>query len=114
MYKEIFGGQYTNLSRFKDMPPMPGMDYDDKNKERIMNIGLPINPHTILYGCDSNPNMGEVKWGKNISLSVDAGSKDTADRFYKMLSAGGKVFMPMADMFWGAYWGMCEDRFGIT
>jgi PhnB protein len=20
----------------------------------------------------------------------------------------------MADMFWGAYWGMCEDRFGIN
>ncbi len=30
------------------------------------------------------------------------------------LSAGGKVTIPLQDMFWGAYFGSCPDRFGIN
>ena len=113
-YKAIFGGEYLHISRFKDMPAMPGMTVSDKDQERIMHVSLPINSQNILYGSDSNPNLGEVKWGKNITLSVAPDSKEEADRLYKMLSDGGKAHMPMADMFWGAYWGMCEDKFGIN
>lgn len=29
------------------------------------------------------------------------------------LPAGGQATMPMQKMFWGAYFGMCADKFGI-
>lgn len=32
---------------------------------------------------------------------------------FAALSEGGKVVMPMADVFWGAYFGSFADRFGL-
>ena len=29
------------------------------------------------------------------------------------LSAGGKVTMELQDMFWGAYFGSCTDKYGV-
>jgi PhnB protein len=51
--------------------------------------------------------------GNNFSLSVNAESKEEADRLHAGLSAGGEVHMPMGDQFWGSYFGMCKDKFGI-
>ena len=113
-YKSVFGGEYLNVHRFKDLPPMPGMTIDDKHKERIMNIALPINEANILYGSDGNPNFGQVPFGKNVTLSISTDSKEKADKIFNMLADGGTISMPMGDMFWGAYFGMCDDKFGIS
>jgi PhnB protein len=113
-YKTVFGGEFASISRFKDMPPMPGMSFDEKTGQRLMHVSLPIHGNNVLMGCDSNPNMGQVQMGKNITLAVDAESKEQADAYYQKLADGGQAHMPMGDMFWGAYWGMCTDRFGIN
>jgi PhnB protein len=42
------------------------------------------------------------------------GSKAEADRLFNGLSAGGNITMPIADAFWGDYFGMFEDKFGIN
>jgi PhnB protein len=47
----------------------------------------------------------------HVSLHPD--SREEADPMFKLLSDGGEVVMPMADAFWGDYFGMCKDRFGI-
>ena len=57
--------------------------------------------------------MGDVPMGKNVSLSVNADSKDEADRIFQMLAEGGHITMPIANTFWGAYFGMMIDKFGI-
>jgi PhnB protein len=113
-YKSIFGGEYQTISKFKDMPPMPGMELPDSAKERIMHVSLPISKETILMGSDSNPAMGKVPFGKQISLSVNTESKAEADRIFNALAAGGQITMPIGEMFWGAYFGMLDDKFGIS
>ncbi len=114
-YKTVFGSEFASIGRFKDMPPMPGMSFDEKAGNLLMHVSLPINNSgCVLMGCDANPNMGQVKWGKNITLSVDAESREQADAYYTALADGGKAHMPMGDMFWGSYWGMCEDKFGVN
>lgn len=114
-YKSVFGGEFNRLSRFKDMPAMPGAgELPNHIKERIMHVSLPVSKETILMGSDANPMMGEVTVGQHLSISVNAESKQEADKIFHGLSAGGKVTMPIADMFWGAYFGMLEDKFGIT
>jgi PhnB protein len=40
-------------------------------------------------------------------------SRAEADRLFNELSAGGKVEMPLADMFWGDYFGSWVDKFGV-
>ncbi len=43
-----------------------------------------------------------------------AQSKVETDKIFAGLSAGGKITMPLANTFWGDYFGMCEDKFGIN
>lgn len=43
---------------------------------------------------------------------MNLNKKDIAVSFMR-LAAGGKIEMPMQDTFWGAYFGMITDKFGI-
>ena len=52
--------------------------------------------------------------GNNFSLSLTVYSKEETDRLFNGLSAGGTVTMPLADTFWGDYFGMFTDKFGIN
>ena len=112
-YQKIFGGEFQTFSRFKDMPPMPGMEIPENLKERILHVSLPISKESILMASDANPAMGEVKMGQNISLSVNTENKEEADRIFTALATGGKITLPMGNMFWGAYFGMLIDPFDI-
>jgi PhnB protein len=54
-----------------------------------------------------------VRFGENVSISINTESREEADRIFNGLSADGVVKMPMTDTFWGAYFGMFSDKFGI-
>ncbi len=40
-YRSVFGGDFSSLVRFKDMP-MEGVKMPKKDENKIMHIGLPI------------------------------------------------------------------------
>ena len=114
-YKSVFGGEFPYVGKFKDMPPAEGSPVlSEADGNKIMHITLPIGDGTILMGSDSNSASGEVAFGQNISLSINAASKEEADKLFNGLSAGGTVTMPMNQTFWGAYFGMFADKFGIN
>jgi PhnB protein len=48
--------------------------------------------------------------GNNTTLCLDVDSIKEADRLFDALSEGGSEGSPMADMPWGAYWGVVLDR----
>ena len=79
-----------------------------------MHVSLPIGKETILMGSDSTSQSGDVIIGTNISISINADSRTEADKLFNGLSAGGKVIMAMQNTFWGAYFGMFIDKFGIN
>lgn len=113
-YQSVFGGEFPYVGKFKDMPAgdnTPPLSEEDADK--IMHITLPIGNGDVIMGSDSNSASGAVVFGGNVSLSINAESKEEADRLFNGLSAGGNPFMPMADTFWGAYFGMFVDIFGI-
>ena len=99
-YKSVFGGEFRQISRFKEAPPMPGQELPAELNERIMHVALPISKETILMGSDSNPMMGEVKSGDYLSVAIVTDSKNDADKIFNGLAAGGKITLPIADMFW--------------
>jgi PhnB protein len=114
-YKSIFGGEFSYVGRFKDIPPSEGMPVDPGMSEKIMHISLPISSETILLGSDTGGEWAaDYKEGNNIQLSVNAESEAEADRIFNGLAAGGRVNMPLAKTFWGAYFGMLTDQFGIN
>jgi PhnB protein len=114
-YKSIFGGEFTYVGRFSEMPEDPNYSMPEKDKNKIMHISLPISKETILMGSDTGGEWApKTVIGNNISLSINAGTKEDADRFFTSLSAGGKQTMPMNQTFWGDYFGMCTDKFNIN
>lgn len=113
-YKSVFGGEFPYLGRFKDAPAGEGdAPLSDADANRIMHVSLPIG-NTILMGSDSHPKYGDVGFGDNISISINAESREETEKIFNGLSAGGKVEMPLSDTFWGAYFGMFKDKFGVN
>jgi PhnB protein len=111
-YKSVFGGEFQALMRFRDNPACGEIAEADKNK--IMHAALPIGNGTILMATDALESMGQkLNVGNNIYISLSPNSKEEADRVFNGLSQGGKVEMPIQDMFWGDYWGSFADKFGV-
>lgn len=114
-YKSVFGGEFVNISKFGEMPPQEGMPpLSDDLKNRVMHVSLPISGETVLMGSDTMPVMHEHLVGNNISLSINTNSREETEMIFHGLSAGGKITMQLADTFWGAYFGMWTDKFGIN
>ena len=111
-YKSVFGGEFTVLQRFKDIPgdnPTP-----PALANQIMHVSLPIAPGYILMGTDAPAEMGfNLTFGNNCHISLSPDSREETERIFNGLSAGGKVEMPLQDMFWGAYFGSFADKFGV-
>lgn len=112
LYRSVFGGEFSSLIRFKDMP-MPGEPLAKKDENKIMHIALPVG-NDVLMASDAPESIGRpFVQGNNSYISINVDSKNEADRVFKALSAGGKVEMPMADQPWDAYYGSFADKFGI-
>jgi len=111
-YATLFGTEITSLTRFGDIPDGPPLADDEKNL--VMNAAMTIvNGHQIM-ATDMLPSMGHsLRIGNNTTVLLDVDSRDEADRYFNGLSDGGSESQGMADMFWGAYWGVTLDRFGI-
>jgi PhnB protein len=115
-YKSVFGGEFINVMRFKDIPNETPQDQKSSEKQlnMIMHISLQISPHTILMGSDAPESMGfNLIMGNNLYIYLQTDSKEEADNIFAKLSAGGKIEMPMADQFWGDYFGSFQDKFGV-
>lgn len=115
LYKSVFGGEFTNLGRFNEMPPIEGAPaISEEAGNFIMHVSLPISSETILMGSDSSETFGQpTVIGNNYSVSINTESRAEADKLYNRLSEGGKIEMPLQDTFWGAYFGMFADKFGV-
>jgi PhnB protein len=111
-YKSVFGGEFKDVQRFKDTPESPKVPENEKNK--LMHISLPIGPGNILMATDALESMGQkLTFGNNFYLSLNADSEGEADKLFKGLSAGGTATMTLQKTFWGSYFGMLTDKFGI-
>jgi len=116
-YKSIFGGEFTAVMRWKDMPGSEGCEeikLAENELEKIMHISLPIGNGSVLMASDALESMGQKRIaGNNFSISINAESKEETENLFNGLSEGGTVTMPLADAFWGSYFGMCTDKFGV-
>ena len=86
----------------------------DADKNLVMHIELAITGGHALMGTDAPESMGfTVNMGNNVHINLEPDTRTEADRLFKALSEGGKVGMPLQDMFWGAYFGTFTDKFGV-
>ena len=114
-YKSVFKAEFkTPISRFSDVPANPDQPLADADKNLVMHVELPILAGHSLMGTDAPESMGfKLVPGNNMFISLEPDTRAETDRLFNALSSGGKVGMPLQEMFWGAYFGSLTDKFGI-
>ena len=113
-YKSVFGGEFAGngIMRMSGAPGTENLPENEKN--RVMHVSLPISDGVVLMASDIIPSMGhKLTQGNGNYICIAPDSKQEADRLFKGLSAGGVVEMPMADQFWGDYFGSFKDKYGV-
>ena len=115
-YKSVFGGEFggNGIMRFSSVPPQEGMPpMQEADKNLVMHVELAITGGHILMGTDAPESFGfTVNAGNNVHISLEPDTKEEGKKLFDALAAGGKITMPLQDMFWGAYYGSCTDKFG--
>lgn len=110
-YQTIFGGELF-IQKMNQAPGTENLPEDEKN--RTMHVALPIGTGQFLMASDCLPSQGQVlKMGNNNYISISPDSRAEAERIFNGLAAGGTIEMPLADMFWGDYFGSLTDKFGV-
>lgn len=115
-YQSVFKTDFEGpIARMGEVPPDPSMPtLGEKEKNMVMHVCLPILGGHKLMGTDSLESMGHVtRAGNNVNINLQADTRVETKRLFEALGAGGKVTMPLEDMFWGDYFGSVEDKFGI-
>ncbi|MDT0648675.1 VOC family protein [Autumnicola edwardsiae] len=114
-YKSIFNKEFQYIGRYKDVPEVARQNFPNCTDDHIMHIALPISRETILMGAD----IVESRERENIaakffSLYISTDSKEEADKLFNSLSHEGEIELPISEQFWGSYYGICRDKFGIN
>ena len=115
-YKSVFGGEFVGgINRMGEVPKQEGMpEMSEADRNLVMHITLPILGGHMLMGTDAPESMGfKLNLGNNIHINLEPDTRADTDRLFTALSEGGKIDMPLQEMFWGDYFGSFTDKFGV-
>ena len=112
-YRSVFKSEFKYIGRYKDVPGADRRLFSDHG-DKIMHVSLPISNETILMGSDNAELFQQGVSTTNFSLSVNTDEKEEADRLFQDLAEDGEVKLPMNVTFWGSYYGIVTDKFGIN
>ncbi len=111
-YKSVFGGEFTSYQRFKDMPGCEKMPPEEQ--EMFMHITLTTPQGHVFMATDVLESMEQkLNFGNNYYICLHTENEAETEKLFNGLSAGGKIEMPVNKTFWGAYCGMCCDKYGV-
>ena len=102
------GGEIAMLSRYGESP----MPTDEDYKQKIIHARLVFGDNTLMISDTFKGNP--VHTNGNIQLSVEMPDKPQMETVFSKLAAGGKITMPLQDQYWGATFGMLQDKFGVS
>lgn len=106
-YKECLGGELS----FMTVGELPMADHMPDQKQSILHSSL-TNGSLVLMATDM-ARKSPIQ-GNTMALSLNCGSEEEIKDAFAKLSAGGQVTCPLEPAFWGALFGVFNDKFGIT
>jgi len=112
-YKSVFNSTFKYIGRYKDVPQTEREIFSDQDN-KIMHVSLPISAETTLMGSDNTALFEQGISTNRFSLALNTSKKEEADRLFRSLSVDGEIKLPMNETFWGSYYGIVTDKFGIT
>jgi PhnB protein len=112
-YKSVFEVEFKYIGRYNDVPQADKHIFQEQDN-KIMHVSLPISNQITLMGADNTEvHKGNIS-NNNFSLSITSDNKKEADKLFQKLSEGGKIKLAMNETFWGSYYGIVTDKFGIN
>jgi PhnB protein len=109
-YKSIFGGEFVNFQRMSDIPNAPEMPESEAKK--VLHSSLPLG-NSFISAMDMPMHRGKLNSGNSFMVQIDTESEAETQKLFEGLSDGANITMPLENQFWGAYFGMLTDKFGI-
>lgn len=108
-YRSVLGGELTFMT-FGDMGT------EGPLATQVMHGQLETRDRITLMGADAPPEMVQVTFGDNVSVSLSGGHDEAEELrgWFAGLSEGGQVRQPLEVAPWGDEFGMFVDRFGIS
>jgi len=106
-YRDCFGGTLT----FQTVGDSPGTDQLPGAMKWIILQGTLVNDQLILIGSDMVSEQGLVT-GNAVSLMLRCSIVEELKGYYKKLSSGGTEIQPPENTYWGAMFGVLQDRYG--
>lgn len=108
-YAAALDAKVDMVSRFREAP----LDVPQSHLDRVMHAHISFGDNSMML-CDAMPGQPPSA-GNQVTLSLNlSGDEDLARRLFERLADGGRVTMPLAQQFWGALFGMCIDRYGVS
>ena len=115
LYSEVFKTEPDAISYYKDVPADAGMTYSDEEKDRVMHASIRVGDNLFMVSDAPGGQDETVVAGTNVQVSIHPDSREEADRIFTLLTTdGGSVIAPLEDAFWGDYFGMAKDKFGVA
>jgi PhnB protein len=111
-YRGVFGGDFAQVIRFRDMPNTMGLSGEDL--DRIAHVALPLGNAGLLMGNDVVGNWAQgFVVGTNTYTHLEVESAAEAEALFSALGEGGTVEMQIARSEWAERFGSLVDRFGV-
>lgn len=111
-YRSVFGGEFREVVRFRDMGDTMGASESDLDK--IAHISLPLTSQVLLMATDVISSMPvTLTLGNNFYITLELESAEESETLFDALSAGGEVEMPLQQTEWADKYGSFKDRYGV-
>ncbi|MGB8193825.1 MAG: VOC family protein [Chitinophagaceae bacterium] len=113
-YAKALDGEIQNLMRFEGSP---AENMSPGDKQKVLHAHFKAGEVFFMAsdagdrGKDAPPMPSDSGM---VHLSLNMESDDQLNKVFNALGEGGKVTMPLQDTFWGARFGMLQDKFGIN
>lgn len=116
-YSKALQAKEVKKVKFKDFPQDPNYPLPENELNMIMESSIEFAGGKIMMS-DILPSMmavmGEVVKGNNVIISLVNEDKQTLEEYFKQLSVGGHVVMPLSNTPWSSCFGMLVDKFGVA
>jgi PhnB protein len=106
-YQSVLGGE-LNVMTFGDM----GTEGDLATQ--VMHSQLETPAGFTLMVADAPPEMVQVTYGDNISVSLSGDDTEELTGYFNGLADGGNITMPLEKQVWGDVFGQVVDKFGVS
>ena len=110
-YKSVIGGEFIIFQRYKDVPGAEKMPARDQ--ERCIHISLKVSSNITIMASDTLGSGEALQAGNNFHICLHTDNDAETEKLFEGLSKNGRIEMPLNKTFWGAYFGMFRDKYGV-